>query len=230
MQTFTSDLSGKTYPLDERVPAKALRASIMSLIQAEHPAFSDQHCLAMPELQRYRQKYYEKLIRREVQTLTDLERQVLEKLRLHENVAQQDPTDTMPLTPGQRLADKIADFGGSWTFIGWFGGIIVVWMAINVFLLSSKAFDPYPFILLNLVLSCLAALQAPVIMMSQNRQEEKDRVRARNDYMVNLKSEMEIRIIHEKLDHLLINQQQDMMELQQIQISMMNDILEAVKK
>jgi uncharacterized membrane protein len=91
--------------------------------------------------------------------------------------------------------------------------------------LASKAFDPYPFILLNLILSCLAALQAPVIMMSQNRQEEKDRERSKQDYMINLKSELEIRMLHEKLDHLIIHQQQELLNIQQVQVEMMEDIM-----
>src|SRR4029079_13040383 len=92
--------------------------------------------------------------------------------------------------------------------------------------LANRSFDPYPFILLNLILSCLAAIQAPIIMMSQNRQEQKDRERAQNDYMINLKSEMEIRLLHEKIDHLIINQQEKLMEIQQIHVDMMNNILD----
>ena len=107
-----------------------------------------------------------------------------------------------PLTRGQRWADHIASFGGSWTFILLFFGIIIGWIVLNVAFLRRASFDPYPFILLNLLLSCLAALQAPVIMMSQNRQEEKDRERAKKDYMINLKAELELRVMHEKLDHL----------------------------
>jgi uncharacterized membrane protein len=103
-------------------------------------------------------------------------------------------------------------------------------MCINIIFLASKAFDPYPFILLNLILSCLAALQAPVIMMSQNRQEEKDRERAKQDYMINLKSELEIRMLHEKLDHLIIHQQQELLNIQQVQVEMMEDIMKRLKK
>ena len=101
---------------------------------------------------------------------------------------------------------------------------------MNVFWLINKGFDPYPFILLNLILSCLAALQAPVIMMSQNRQEEKDRERGKKDYMINLKSELEIRSLHEKMDHFIIDQQQELLEIQKEQIEMMNDILAQVGK
>jgi uncharacterized membrane protein len=112
------------------------------------------------------------------------------------------------LTFGQHVADKMAKVAGSWAFIITFLSILVIWITSNViFLMSnSKTFDPYPFILLNLILSCLAALQAPVIMMSQNRQEEKDRLRAKNDYKVNLKSEIIVEDIHLKLDELLLNQ------------------------
>ena len=106
-------------------------------------------------------------------------------------------------TFGQRVADKVAAFGGSWTFIISFFVFILIWIASNVYLLINKGFDPYPFILLNLILSCLASLQAPIIMMSQNRQEEKDRERAKKDYEVNLKAENEIRTLNKKLDKLI---------------------------
>jgi uncharacterized membrane protein len=136
--------------------------------------------------------------------------------------------DTDSITYGQHIADKVAIFGGSWTFIISFGVFLVIWIMVNAFWLSNKGFDPYPFILLNLILSCLAAMQAPVIMMSQNRQEEKDRERAKKDYMINLKSELEIRILHEKIDHLIMKQQQELLEIQKVQIDMMNDILTQV--
>ncbi|MCX6262675.1 MAG: DUF1003 domain-containing protein, partial [Bacteroidia bacterium] len=134
------------------------------------------------------------------------------------------------LTTGQEIADKVASFGGSWTFIISFGIFILIWISINVFWLVNKSFDPYPFILLNLILSCLAALQAPVIMMSQNRQEEKDRQRSKKDYMINLKSELEIRALQEKVDHFIIDQQQELLEIQKVQVEMMADILNQVEK
>src|SRR6185295_5647339 len=131
-----------------------------------------------------------------------LEHDVVESLREHEllaaNVEASFETST---TRGERWADKIASFGGSWRFISSFGVFLGLWILGNA-LYGANTYDPYPFILLNLILSCLAALQAPVIMMSQNRQEEKDRERAKKDYMINLKSELEIRILHEKIDHL----------------------------
>ena len=230
MQHFTSSLSGQKFPVSERVPGKTIRNGILKEIQKDHPSFTDDDSISLSELNNYRQLYVQRLLSREVGTLTELERTVLDNINQNHLIADEASEVKNPVTRGQLWADRIATFGGSWRFIGIFGFFLFAWMLFNAYSLHNRGFDPYPFILLNLILSCLAAIQAPVIMMSQNRQEEKDRVRARNDYMINLKSEMEIRIIHEKLDHLLINQQQDMMELQQIQINMMNDILEALKK
>jgi uncharacterized membrane protein len=138
--------------------------------------------------------------------------------------------DNQGITFGQRIADKVASFGGSWTFIISFMTFLLIWIFGNVFWLVNRSFDPYPFILLNLILSSVAALQAPVIMMSQNRQEEKDREHAKMDYMVNLKSELEIRMLHEKVDHMIISQQQDILELQKTQVNIMNQIMEKVGK
>jgi uncharacterized membrane protein len=133
------------------------------------------------------------------------------------------------MTYGQRIADKVASFGGSWTFIISFCVFLLVWICMNIYWLANKGFDPYPFILLNLILSSLAAIQAPVIMMSQNRQEDKDRERGKKDYMINLKSELEVRMLHEKIDHLIINQQQEVLEIHKVQIDLMNDILKRVE-
>lgn len=134
------------------------------------------------------------------------------------------------LTFGQKIADKVALFGGSWTFIISFFLFIAVWISSNVFFLNQKTFDPYPFILLNLILSCIAAVQAPIIMMSQNRQEEKDRVRAKKDYQINLKAELEIQKLHEKVDELMIQQHEKIMEIQQLQVALLKEILENQKK
>jgi len=134
------------------------------------------------------------------------------------------------LTFGERLADRIAEFGGSLRFILLFGAILFTWIAINTVALLSKPFDPFPYILLNLVLSCLAAIQAPVIMMSQNRQEGRDRLRSEHDYQINLKAELEIRNLHEKMDHLLLRQWQKLMEIQQIQMDLMEEIARKTSK
>ena len=128
------------------------------------------------------------------------------------------------LTFGERLSDRIAEFGGSWRFLITFGAILFVWIVLNAAFLATRAFDPFPFILLNLILSCLAAVQAPIIMMSQNRAEARDRLRAENDYKINLKAELEIRHLHEKIDHLLRRQYNRLFEIQQIQIELLEEL------
>jgi uncharacterized membrane protein len=133
------------------------------------------------------------------------------------------------LTIGERLADKLAEIGGSWTFIMIFMSLLTLWIVLNVYWLKSQAYDPYPFILLNLVLSCIAALQAPVIMMSQNRQENKDRSRARSDYLINLKAELEVRSLHAKIDLLMAEQMKHLFEVQQSQLSALDRIEKSLK-
>jgi uncharacterized membrane protein len=124
-------------------------------------------------------------------------------------------------TAGERLADQVAAFGGSWTFIIIFAVVLVSWVALNGFMLGARSFDPYPFIFLNLLLSMIAAVQAPIIMMSQNRQSAKDRAVQQHDYEVNLKAEVEIMALHEKLDELRQRQFAELLEIQQKQISML---------
>ncbi|MFB0948332.1 MAG: DUF1003 domain-containing protein [Spirosomataceae bacterium] len=133
------------------------------------------------------------------------------------------------LSRGQSISDKVATFGGSWKFIIIFGIILVIWIVVNTVVLSTKAFDPYPFILMNLILSCIAALQAPVIMMSQNRQEEKDRKRSENDYLINLKAELEIRSLHQKIDLLLEEQIKLLFESQASQLEILKSIEQKLK-
>lgn len=133
-------------------------------------------------------------------------------------------------TFGQRVADKVATFGGSWTFIISFMVFLSLWIFSNIYFLANKGFDPYPFILLNLILSCIAALQAPIIMMSQNRQEEKDRERAKKDFYVNLKAEQEIRLLQEKLDHILEHQHEELIKIQETQLKLLEDIKSKLNK
>lgn len=231
MKTFISDISKNEFPISQKVSGDSLRQSLLNLIQKDHPNFTVDSFLAINELNSYREKYISNYLTKQIGELTGLEKTVLDSLTdktIISDVAENE--EETPLTFGQRIADKVATFGGSWTFIISFGVFLMLWIALNVFLLNNKGYDPYPFILLNLILSCLAALQAPIIMMSQNRQEEKDRERGKKDYMINLKSELEIRILHEKIDHLIMHQQQELLEIQKIQIEMMNDILSKVSK
>lgn len=231
MKTFISDISKKEFPEYEKVFAKSIRRNIFDIIQKEYPKFNTKCNISISELNQFRQKYVAHYLISEVGELSILEKDVLKTIENEETISKQigDELEASHFTYGQRLADKISSFGGSWKFIIIFGTFIFIWMIINIIFLASKAFDPYPFILLNLILSCLAALQAPVIMMSQNRQEEKDRERAKQDYMINLKSELEIRMLHEKIDHLIIHQQEELLNIQQIQIEMMEDIMKQIQ-
>jgi len=231
MKTFVSAISLKEYPISEQIPVKTIRKSVMDLIHKEHPEINPKKSIAVSELNSYRQKYLAEYLIHEVGELSTLEEDVLKTIQQEKIITtQREVLDkSTEYSFGQRLADKVATLGGSWRFIIIFGIFIFIWMVINIVFLLDKGFDPYPFILLNLILSCLAALQAPVIMMSQNRQEEKDRERSKQDYMVNLKAELEIRILHEKLDHLIIHQQQELLNIQQIQVEMMEDIMNQIK-
>lgn len=206
-------------------PSSMVRAAIAELISKEHPQWSAASYICHDDLNRYRSIYVQNVLIQEKGELSQLEHEVLASLREHETVAENlNTTMEEETTFGQRLADKVATFGGSWTFILIFGGILVTWITTNSVGIFFQPFDVYPFILLNLVLSCLAAVQAPVIMMSQNRQEAKDRMRAENDYRVNLKAELEIRHLHAKLDLLLTHQWQRLLEIQQVQTDLLEEL------
>ena len=230
MDNFKSDLSNVEFPVSEKISGKSVRKSIMAIILKDHPSFSKDKFLSETELNSYREKYIESFLTKQIGELTSLEKTVLESLKDKTTLTDKLDDDVQPSTYGERIADKVAEFGGSWTFIISFSVFLLVWILLNIFWLANKAFDPYPFILLNLILSTIAAMQAPVIMMSQNRQEDKDRDRAKNDYMVNLKAEMEVRMLHEKIDHMIISQQQEVLEIHKVQIDLMNDILKQVKQ
>ena len=230
MKTFKSDISGKEFPVTEKVSGRTIRHSILNLIQKDFPEFSGESHISMSELNSYREKSITEYLSKEIGELTELERTVLNSMNSNTTLTDKvDGDEDKTLTRGQKIADKVASFGGSWTFIISFGVFIFIWISANVFWFLNKGFDPYPFILLNLILSCIAALQAPVIMMSQNRQEEKDRERAKKDYMINLKSELEVRTLHEKVDHFVMVQQLELIEFQKVQIEMMEDILKKME-
>lgn len=228
MGNFISDLSGKEFPENQKVQAAQIKSGILSKIKQENPGFNETGCLSVSELNEYRNRDIQSTLELEVGTLSQLEKEVLEALHKNKLISDDvDETIDETLTYGQRLADKIASFGGSWTFIIFFFCVLFGWIGLNLYFFSTP-FDPFPFILLNLILSCLAALQAPVIMMSQNRQEEKDRERSKHDYQVNLKAELEIRMLHEKMDHLILHQQQRLFEIQQIQLDMLKEIKDRI--
>lgn len=159
-----------------------------------------------------------------VDDLPEVQRRVLLQAANRKTLARDLSIDETPLTFGQRLADRVAEFGGSWTFIMSFGAVLLTWTMVNLALLNH-AFDPYPFIFLNLLLSMVAAVQAPLIMMSQNRQAAKDRQAAAHDYEVNLKAEIEIMALHEKLDQMRTEQITTLLKAQETQIEMLTQLL-----
>ena len=228
-ETFNSAISNIKYPLKDLVLGTSIRISILQLIREDYPDFDKNSSISVSELNIYREKYISKYLQTEIRALSAIEKDVVKSLEDDTSLVAKLVEEADTRNHGQIIADKVASFGGSWTFIISFFVFITIWISSNVLIFTNKEFDPYPFILLNLILSCIAALQAPVIMMSQNRQEEKDRDRAKKDYMINLKSELEIRMLDDKIDHLVMHQQQELIEIQKVQIEMMNDILNRIK-
>jgi len=172
-----------------------------------------------------------KFVNKENLKIRKLNKVVAEAIKNNEIITQKLLEDNETgVTFSQKLADKIATFWWSWQFMISFFLVLLIWIVVNAYFLANKWFDPYPFILLNLVLSCLASIQAPIIMMSQNRKAEIDRQRAENDYMINLKAETQIQNIDQKIDILVIEQMKKMFKLQEGQLELLNEIKKALKK
>lgn len=226
-----SHISQTEIPKGEEIRGRDIREGILSLIKSEHPDFNTESYITLEELNQYRRLYLASLIVQEKGEIARIDKDVMDAIKnnaiLSENI--QDDLEA-ELTVGQKIADRVATFGGSWTFIITFFSFIIVWMIINIWFLAAKPFDPYPFILLNLILSCLAAIQAPIIMMSQNRQEQKDRQRSEHDYKINLKAELEIKLLSEKMDHLLVHQNNKLLEIQEVQVDYLEDLMKEIKK
>ncbi len=223
--TVICQICKKQKKLSEVIPAELVREPLVELIRKTHPDWSSSGFICLSDLDQFRTEYVKGVLETEKGELSALEEEVVRSLKEQELLSKNINIEfDQKLTLGQRLSDKLADYAGSWSFILTFAGVLILWIAINTVLLVWRHFDPYPFILLNLVLSCLAAIQAPVILMSQNRQEARDRLSAEHDYLVNLKAELEIRHLHEKVDHLLRNQWQRLLEIQEIQTELMEEL------
>jgi uncharacterized membrane protein len=203
----------------------SLSAGVAGRLREDYPEARGEDMLCRADHARYRRLHVERLLEIERGELGSLDQEVLASLEAGVTVSEDvEAAYAEKRTIGERAADAVASFGGSWTFIMSFCLVLVVWMGVNVTGALIGTFDPFPFILLNLLLSCVAALQAPIIMMSQRRQEAKDRLRAENDYKVNLKAELEIRHLHDKIDHQLARQWERLAEIQQIQIEMLEEV------
>ena len=230
MNEFKCEVCQKTFPEGQLITSHGIRHEIEEIIKNDHPEWNDNSRICKDDFDACRIKYIIKMIAEEKGSIEVLEAAVINSIKENEIITFNTRIENETLKVGELISDKVASFGGSWKFIIIFFSILLVWIAINSIYLLIKPFDPYPFILLNLVLSCLASIQAPIIMMSQNRQEMKDRLRSENDYKINLKSEIEIRTLHEKVDHLLLDQWSKMMKIQEIQIEILEEIRKKIEK
>lgn len=228
--TATCPICGKQWPKSQMVPLGILRPAVAQVIVNAHPHLSQEDLICLEDLGSFRNEYIASILEAEKGELSSLEEKVLESLKENEILSTDVEKEFITaLTFGERLSDRIASFGGSWSFIIIFFSILAGWIALNTAALLWKPFDPYPYIFLNLVLSCLAAIQAPIIMMSQNRAEDRDRLRSQHDYQVNLKAELEIRHLHQKVDHLLKQQWERLIEIQNVQLELMEEIRSKTK-
>lgn len=221
---------GKEFLVKDLLPGKDIRPSVIETAKRAFKEFDCEGCVCFPCVRQLRTLHIEELLRKERGELSQLEHEVVDSIKEHEILNRNmNKKFEGGLSFGQRLAGHLAYFGGSWTFIIVFICILILWMLVNVFA-WVESFDPYPFILLNLFLSCVAALQAPVIMMSQNRQAAKDRLVSDYEYSVNLKAELEVRQLHSKLDQFTKNQWERHLELQQMQLDLSEELLAYARK
>lgn len=225
-ETFLCQICGERKALTGIRPADFVREPVANIIRKEHPGWSKEGYICTADLNRFRARFVRQILEDERDELSSLEEDVKKSIKDHKLTARNINIEfERQLSLGDRLSDRLADFTGSWTFIAIFSGVFFVWIVVNTIILLSRPFDPYPFILLNLLLSALAAIQAPVIIMSQNRQEARDRLHAEHDYQVNLNTEMEIHQLHKKIDHLLTSQGQRLLEIQNIQVELMEEMI-----
>ena len=224
-QVVKCQVCDKELRRDEDVPVELVAEPLAAILRRDRPGWDRAGYVCRDHLAAARSEQVLGLLKDERGEQTEIEQEIVHSISEQELLVRNvDAEFDERLTFGKRVSDRMAAFGGSWKFILIFASVLVVWIGLNALILLRRPFDPYPFILLNLVLSCLAAIQAPVIMMSQNRQEQKDRLRARHDYQVNLKAELEIRSLHQKLDHLILHQWQRLLEIQRIQLDLIEEI------
>lgn len=207
--------------------ADLLRTPLVHYIRNHYPNWSSTGYICSADLERLRIQHIQQMMEDDRGELSQLDAEVLRSIREHEILSENINREYVKnLSVGERFADRIALFAGSWTFIIVFIFVIMMWMTLNLLNFKGLAFDPFPFILLNLTLSCIAALQAPVILMSQNRQAVRERLKSDYEYGINLKAELQIRQINSKLDQLMRNQWKRLLEIQQVQIDLAEQLLE----
>jgi uncharacterized membrane protein len=210
-------------PLNKLIKGRNIRENIFNEILKEYPEFQLDDYITIDELDQYRKKYIKDILNDELSVNSNDDDDIINSI-MDKTIISNNTSNAEKLTYGQRLADKVAIFGGSWNFIMFFGLFILLWISLNVILLMNKGFDAYPFVLLNLILGIITSMQAPIIMMSQNRQAEKDRKQSDNNYLTNIKSEIEVHLLHEKIDHIMLVQQEKQIENQEQQLDILNEI------
>ena len=226
-ETVVCQICEQEQRLADAVAGELVRGPVADLIRHERPGWSASGFICLQDLNRFRTAYVEDVLETQRGELSSLEQEVVRSLREHDLLSKNINVEfERERTLGERIADRVAEFGGSWVFMLSFAAVLAVWIVSNSTALLRQPFDPFPYILLNLVLSCLAAIQAPVIMMSQNRQEAKDRLRGEHDYRVNLKAELEIRHLNGKVDLLLTHQWERLLEIQRIQMELMEELVQ----
>lgn len=216
---------GGLFERRDLIPGHAVNEAIASEILKTVKHWNSSEVICRRDLNQFRSRYVHGLLESEKGELTTLESEILDSLKAHDVLARNIETQfDQNWSLGERMADRIATFGGSWSFLFCFSGVLSIWIVVNSLVMFYRPFDPYPYILLNLILSCLASVQAPIIMMSQNRTEARDRLRSQHDYQVNLKAELEIRHLHEKLDHLLSHQWERLARIQEVQMEVLAEL------
>ncbi|MBF8808625.1 MAG: DUF1003 domain-containing protein [Enterococcus lacertideformus] len=209
------------------VQLKSIDDDIRSFILKKNKKLTMESQISFITFMNYHLEYIKEKILQDQNETKKINQQMLQQLNNKQIISQNlNATINQKVTFGQKAADAIAKFGGSWPFIFLFLMVLASWILLNSLHFFGVSFDSYPFILLNLVLSCLAAVQAPIIMMSQNRQAARDRIAADHDYQTNLKAELESSLLHEKIDYLMSQQWQQMLELQQLQIELLTQLNE----
>lgn len=215
----------KVFAPTDVYPLSLVRHTVLTIAKTKYPQLEEESFVCYPDLRKMHALYFEEVMKQERGALSQLEKDVLQNISEHEILSENiNEQFEETLTVGDRIADKIAQFGGSWTFILLFGIVLFSWMGVNSFQYLQGSFDPYPYIFLNLVLSCLAAIQAPVIMMSQNRQSAKDRLSQEKDYQINLKSELQIRQLNARLELFMKHHWQKMHELSRMQEEIVHEV------
>ena len=225
-KNVTCQICKKIKQLKEVLPADMVRLSMVTLIKEVHPNWDEHGFICKAHMGEFRAKLVENIFDKEKGELSNVEQEVVKNFKEQDIITQNLYEQyNKELSVWDKASDKIASFGGSWKFIGFFFAFMIIWMILNgILYIYNKAWDPYPYILLNLLLSCIASIQAPVIMMSQRRLEERDRLRAESEYQINLKAEIGIRNLHEKMDHMLFKQWEKTTEIQKIMIELMEEL------